>query len=282
MGLENAGAAGHACWTSGSSGGYRDAIAAYLAEGVELGQRLVFYGSTRDDVDGLREALAASGQDADRLVGEERMVVGTAAEAYRAGEAFDPDASIARYRARVREALEDGFSGLRVAAETDWLVEDPEARRMWPIYEFRAELLAAELPFAALCCYEAEIWGSRELELIRAVHSTELDGDGSPEPVFRLLGLASGGIGLEGEVDLACAEEVESLLQVGARTGREPLIDLSGLRFADVAATRAVATAAQEMAAGRGRVEIRGASPTFRRVWSLLGFDVPDGSVRWN
>jgi anti-anti-sigma factor len=60
---------------------------------------------------------------------------------------------------------------------------------------------------------------------------------------------------------------------VAARRSRSGVLDVTELDFVDVAGMRAIARACQTLVHHAGQARIRGASPTFRRIWRLAEFD---------
>ncbi len=90
--------------------------------------------------------------------------------------------------------------------------------------------------------------------------------------MYRIHAGTDGALNLEGEIDASCSEEAGSRL-LAAATQTDPCVDLTNLRFADVAAIRAIAAAVHLIALRAGSIELRGASPTFRKTWELLQLD---------
>jgi anti-anti-sigma regulatory factor len=113
-----------------------------------------------------------------------------------------------------------------------------------------------------------------------AVHPLQLTPPGADGgPLFGVHGTPGSGIGLVGEIDCWCADQLSVLLAAASGDLHEPVLDISGLRFADVAAIRAIAGAAHELARTYGRVRLHGALPTFRKVWRLMRLDTRRGRI---
>ncbi|MCA1834225.1 MAG: STAS domain-containing protein [Actinomycetota bacterium] len=92
---------------------------------------------------------------------------------------------------------------------------------------------------------------------------------GTPDGPYVRLG-AGGSLAISGEIDCATSGFVESALVEAFKQADVRLLDLTGLTFADVSGMRVIAAAAQTIKDAHGRVQIRGASSTFRRLWLLL------------
>ncbi|MGY1849216.1 MULTISPECIES: STAS domain-containing protein [unclassified Blastococcus] len=94
----------------------------------------------------------------------------------------------------------------------------------------------------------------------------------SAPPAFRAY-VDRYGIALVGDLDVACAERLAGILGAVPIEGDACTLDLSGLRFADVAGCRAIARWARSLADAGVRVELRDAPPLVQRAWQLLALD---------
>jgi anti-anti-sigma factor len=262
----------HVCWTYSSDLEYRRVLTTYFSEGVTRGEKVIYL-AAGDVAERLLDALRDEGQPVDRLLASGQLVVKGAEETYTPGGVFDPDALLHLLRALVKEALQEGWTGLRGAGEVAWLQGRPDVENRWGGYELRVDLLASQLPYTGLCCYDLRVCDTAATLIPQAVHPLQLTPPADDGPLFGLHGTANGGLGLVGEIDCWCADDVRVLLAAAARNLHEPVLDVSQLRFADVAAMRAIAATAQELARTHGRVQLHGVSPTFRRVWRLLRLD---------
>ena len=196
---------GHACWTFDDDDDLVRGSAEFLADGVRLGQRLVLVGPAeglraRRDAILLREPLLA------RL---ELLEL----EAIHGGGRTDADAMLALYSAATEQALADGHSGLRVAAEVTALVADPDNHACHTRWESIADRYMASHPLAALCCYDRRALPAEVVGDLCAVHPVAH----GPEAVapFRLFA-APGALVVAGQVDYFSAGTLR------ARPGRRP------------------------------------------------------------
>jgi anti-anti-sigma factor len=263
----------HVCWTYDSDVEHRRVVTAFSSEGVTRGEKVVYL-ADGEEAARLVDALGDEGQPVDRLLGGGQLVVKAAEEAYTPGGAFDPDAILGLVRALVQGAVEEGWTGLRAAGEVAWLQGRPDAEDRWAGYELRVDLLAARLAYTGLCCYDLRVCGAAATMVPQAVHPLRLTPPAPDDrPLFGVHGTADGGLGLVGEIDCWCAEDVRALVTAAAGDLHAPVLDVSGLRFADVAAMRMIAAVAHDLARTHGRVRLHGVSPTFRKVWGLLQLD---------
>jgi hypothetical protein len=223
--------------------------------------------------------------DVERLLASGQLAIEPAERHYTAAGGFDPDSAIANWRDLVDQALREQWRGLRVAGEAAWLFARADARERWAAYELRFDLLTARLPLTGMCCYDQREPEWAAATLAHAVHPLWL-GELPPswetsdgEARFRLHGTVDGGLSISGELDQASAGEVGAMLVGALDDLGEPLLDASTLRFVDVAAMRAILQAGEQLARRHDRVQVRGASSLFRKVWGLLRFDLLDPRV---
>ena len=79
---------------------------------------------------------------------------------------------------------------------------------------------------------------------------------------------------LEGELDLAVAEELEQrLLHAVKRADKRLCVDLSNVTYIDSTSVRALLRAAEAARSGGKRVQVTSASVISRRVLELAGVD---------
>jgi anti-anti-sigma factor len=159
-----------------------------------------------------------------------------------------------------------------VAGENGWILADWLHRATWPGYEVRVDRIIAGLPLIGMCSFDLRECGEEIVELMDAVHPVRL-GNSSVRSAFHLHSNHDDGVVIQGQLDLASSETVESLLQ--ALAGEEAIsrIDLSGLSFADVQGMRAIAGGARAIAKEGRVVRLEDPPATFTRAWQLLRLD---------
>lgn len=260
----------HLCWAFDDDDRFASALESYVADGLASGQRVAcFLAEAKPEafLDRLRERRPGT----DEALEDGTLVLGSFEEAYLSGGAFDPDARIEDYERMARDALSDGYQGLRIMGEATAMVGAfPDE---WPAYELRADLLAARYPLVALCAYDVRRCDSDGLDLLRSVHGRSF-GAGEDGPVFHVRAGENGALAFAGEIDAACAPAVERAASRAAGDVASGVLDVRELRFVDASGVRAVAASARAMGGdGTAPVKIVGANRIFRRVWHLLGFD---------
>lgn len=252
----------HLCWVHDGDASFGDAVRRFLAGGLARGERLLCVGD--------RAIAALHGDpavlDADGLLADGRLATLTVAEAYAATGEFSTAAQRRYYDAATRQARADGFTGLRVVAEVSELAAEPaHAEELGRWEQVADEYMASGSGMSALCAYRADL-PAPVLARIAAVHpAVHAPDDLVP---FRAY-VVDGRLALAGEVDTFSAERLATVLTT-APVGRDVDVDVSALRFVDVAGCRVLA--AWAAAAGRP-VRLTGASGLLRRMWQLLALD---------
>ena len=238
--------------------------AQFLEGGLARGERLLVIG------DGMletlnRDRLPFGGTDALLATGALQILdVGTA---YDGATRFVPQQQLAFYDAAARKAFDDGFTGLRVAAEVSALAADPESRAALVRWEHLADhLVARGSGFTAMCAYRCEL--SRDsLAEVTSVHPLVRGPEGIP--AFQVFHEADRVI-LTGSVDTFTAPLLDRVLADSPTARPSTVLDLARLDFVDVAGCRVLA----RWAAGLGApMHVAGASRLVRRMWPLLGLD---------
>ena len=142
----------HLCWPFDGYDDFRREALVFLAEGAQLGQRLLYTADRpldelqRDVLDGL--------PGAERLLESGGLVVESLLDTYEVSEVADPGAQVAAYVARTGDAVVAGYTGLRVAADVSVLVTDAVARAAFVRYEHLIDRAMLDVPFTAMCGYD--------------------------------------------------------------------------------------------------------------------------------
>jgi ABC-type transporter Mla MlaB component len=257
--------ADHVCWAYDDDASFEEAAVRFLGEGLAHGDRLLWVG------DGAGDRLRRSAgplADVEGLAGRGILRLLAVGDGYAPTGSFSPDQQLAFYDAATREALEDGYRGLRVVAEITALAADPARRADLLRWEHLADDYVAHGPgFSALCAYRADVLPPEAVADATAVHPVSPSGRLTSD--FRLW-FDEGRLVLAGEVDASGADRLARLLESTHLDAPLICLDLSRLDFADLAGVRTVARWAERLRAVPARVELVGAPRLFRRIWALL------------
>ncbi len=256
------GPADHVCWVYDDARELDDAAAEFLGGGLARGERLLVVGDGMiETLD--RHTLPFGGTDA--LVATGALEILDLGAAYVGGAQFTPQQQLAFYEAATRKALEDGFTGLRVAADISTLAADPESRADLVRWEHLADdLVARGSGFTAMCAYRADL-GREALADVASVHPLVHGPEGVPS--FHVFYDADRVV-LTGSVDTFTAPRLDRVLADSPAARPSTVLDLGRLEFLDVAGCRVLA----RWAAGLSRpLHVTGASRLVQRMWHLLG-----------
>lgn len=174
---------------------------------------------------------------------------------------LDEEREVDQLEAATQRALRDGFAGVRVYVD-DGFAAPTASPHAWVRFELQLSRLAATYPFAALCGFSARADAPRP-GLVESLHREELAG--RPRSSTLLLSLKSTGAHeLAGELDAFCVADFDELI-AAAKGSHVRVLDLSGLRFVDLAG----AAALHHGVAGSFRIE--SPPPILGRIWDFLG-----------
>lgn len=121
----------HVCWVYEYHADFLAAMVAILAEGRASDQRVQYV--ARGDRAALHRHV--DGLDGADGTASGAVLVLSLDDVYEPGETVGPEAQVAAYQAATEQALADGFTGLRVAAEATPLVRTPAQRAAFVRYE---------------------------------------------------------------------------------------------------------------------------------------------------
>ena len=262
--MPEAGPADHVCWVYDDPRELDAAAARFLAGGLARGERLLVVG------DGMletlhRETLPFGGTDA--LLATGALEILDLSTAYAGNEEFTPERQLAFYGAATRKAIEDGYTGLRVAAEGSGLAADPASRDILVRWEHLADgFVASGSGFTAMCAYRSDL-SPEALADLAAVHPVVHTAEGVPQfQVFH----DDDRVVLTGSVDTFTAPRLGRVLVESPGARPTAVLDVSRLEFIDVAGCRVLARWATDLG---GPLRVTGASRLVRRMWQLLGLD---------
>ena len=254
---------GHACWGFDDVADLQTAAAAFLAEGVELGQRLMFVGGPE------AEAMVRDTDPMRSCVQDGTLQVTPFDAIYPGGRRMADVDQLARYAGATDQALADGFSGLRVLAEVTDLASPDGAWQDQVGWESYADRYMARRPLAALCCFDRRRIPAEAMAGLACVH---------PVTDRRLQHLAPyrvyaqpDAVALAGEVDALTSAQLDDLLEMTIPDAEgEVILDLEGIDFIDHSGVRAVAEHERRMRERGAQLTLRGAPDIFLRLSDLL------------
>ncbi|GGS36825.1 MEDS domain-containing protein [Actinokineospora fastidiosa] len=240
------------CWWYSDAAEFRLRAREFLVDGLAAGQRVRYVGSAPEavltrELDGVTE-LAEALRDG-------TAQVRSLAEAYPGGSVVDPDEQVAVYARATEEAVADGFTGFRVAADATALVRAPDQLAAFLRYEHLIDRYMSENPMSAMCGYDRSELGDPAVAQLACLHpqtNVRLAG-------FRLHAASDRTVALAGELDMTNRSLLDSALDRVdlAADGGEMVVDAPELAFIDHACLLRLA----------GYAERRGVALVLRTDW---------------
>ncbi len=169
-----------------------------------------------------------------------------------------------------RQALADGYTGLRVLAEVTRLAMDPDQLDEHLRWEHLADDYIANGPgLSAVCAYRTDVLDETVIRELACRHPQVREP--VQEESFRLF-FDGDTLVLAGMLDSFNAEQLERLL-AGTHVQRDRLVlDVSQLEFVDGRGTTVLAELALALSERKGMLRIVGASATLQKIWRVLGY----------
>ena len=255
---------GHACWGYDDlAGDFREAAAAFLTEGIELGQALMFVGGSA------AEEVVRSVEPMSSMITDGSLSVAPFEAVYPGGQRMANADQWTAYTQATEQALQGGFTGLRVLAEVTSLASPDGA---WPgqaRWESYADRRMADSTLAALCCFDRSAVPPEGLAAIASAHPV-VDSRLDELVPFRLFG-RSDAIAIAGEVDAFSSNTLRHLLRASDGLSIDGVLDLGELTFIEHTGVHALHEYAEGVRAQGFGLTVRGGPPTLQRLADLLG-----------
>jgi len=265
--LQGLGRHDHVCWFYDDVSDYAASAREFLLDGLARGERLLCVGDVA--IRSATEGPAAL-PDAAELLRTGQLHLLPIGAVYAAGSERRSVAEQLHFYSRaVDRALEDGYAGLRVAAEVTELAGDAD-HLAWE--QAADRFIVAGPGMATMCAYRVGVLGDELRDRLLQVHP--LAGGRAPAAGFRLY-CDEGALVLRGEVDSFSAGELADVLATSPRPSGVLILDADGLAFIDAAGTRVLAAWRDALRAGGVELTLRNPPRVLRRVWQTLELGPP-------
>ncbi len=129
------------------------AVVPFLRQGLERGERVMYVVDDAASEAAVIEAMREAGVDVDAHRESGALSFHSPEETYLRNGEFDPADMIEQYRAAIDEAGE-GYAGLRIGAETGWLLDETASIEAFMDYESRVNSLFDGEDCIAMCQYD--------------------------------------------------------------------------------------------------------------------------------
>lgn len=197
----------HIGWAFDGADQFATIVEGFLKQGRDLGERLL---------------LVVEDPDAEayrRIAGEfapAELEIARIADVYGPSGVVDAAAQRATFNATLAQALADGYTGIRVAADNSSLVCELERLQAWTQWEMVADQFMSENNVTGLCGFDRTRVNVNTLRHLLTLHP--LSSAEEPVPQFRIF--AEGpGLCLEGDVDEVALTHLQKAL---ALLGKKP------------------------------------------------------------
>jgi anti-anti-sigma regulatory factor len=254
-GLDRLGAGSHVCCVVDSAAQFEAWTAGGLADGARRGEKLFRFAP--------QSSLASTPAAPSVTLADPHV-------AFLAQGPLDPAVVCAMFRREAAAARREGYQGLRLVADMDWLLASPPSRAELAAFELLLDEVVTELDATVVCAYRREHFDAATIGEMVALHPLTL-GRVPADPGFRVWSVARSVSEVTGEVDHFNAEPFGRALATAANGVSSIRLRMSGLRFIAVAGIQALI----QIARSRPdlRLIIEDAGPAFWRCWTLLGLD---------
>jgi MEDS: MEthanogen/methylotroph, DcmR Sensory domain/STAS domain len=263
----------HCCVPYGSAEEQHDIMAAYVRAGMAHHDRVAYF--CADNPATVVDTLAGRGICVGPLQERGQLQVIPPADGYLASSPFDPEVMVARLRGMVAAARAAGFRALRVTGEVHALRAHPGGERLLE-YERKVTDVFRNGPAVGLCQYDERAFPGEQIAAAAAVHPKQV----GPDPLYDdgsltiLRTYAPPGVRLVGEI--ASSQDLPAVARaVGTlpRLTHDLHVDLSGLRFLNVAGAWWLAQLAQQLDRHGALLILRGHARGVLSVLRLAGWD---------
>jgi hypothetical protein len=191
----------HIGWVFDDPDGFDALAVPFLAAGAARGERLMYISA--EPGRGVASRLAD--------IAPHGVQTASIADVYGPSGILDPQAVLARFSAVFIDAINEGYSGLRVAADNTPLVAEEAGLSAWYQWEIIADRFMAENPASALCAFDSAKVDVNRLRHLATLHP--LSSPGCPQPQFRLFA-EPGRLRVEGHIDPYAISQIPLALEV--------------------------------------------------------------------
>lgn len=235
-----------------------DVTAALVKDALVRNERVICVGEPAY----AERASSAFGKTGARAIANGQLLLENSAETYMREGRFDAERMLRHYSASINDAVADGYSGLRVAADMSWAGIVPESGEDLIRYEHTLDSVLEKYPAVVVCQYDRRIFSEAALASLQAAHNSEA----RPNPLHESMQLSiereydPHGLRVAGEIDISNRAAFRSAIaQLAASPEQHIVVDLAGVEYMDAASIAALALAALNAPAGSMHVRLSGA-----------------------
>jgi len=256
----------HVCWTVDDDATRLEAIAGFVRAGLSARHRVIYAG---DAPEAVLDGLERHGVGTRAALGEGLLRVATAEASYLTGGVFDPEVTLALWRGEIARARAAGCPGIRVVGDMTWASRRVPGAERLPWYEAQVNAVFLDGYVAGVCAYDRRRFDPLALRRLSWAHPGAAATRVPFEPECSLRARRTRepyGVRLAGEVDLSNRDALRAVVEHLFDEEPAATVDVSGLTFADTAASRILVDAA-----AYGTLRLVGVSAPLRRLLDFHG-----------
>jgi anti-anti-sigma regulatory factor len=262
----------HACLTFSDADERLDIVAAFVRDGLDRGDKVVCLTDMLAPAD-LSAELSERGLPVESTTRSGQLEVVPSVSAYIASGAFDPEQVISGLRSRIDSALVAGYPGLRISADMVWALRPVSGLEQLLTFEVKFTELLATRRALAVCQYDRAGFDAVSLASAAAVHTRGVAAvTYYSDAVLRICRQhLPPGVRIAGELDYRALDELTRALAEAVRLDPVLFINLTQLRFIDVAAAGLILQTALTLDGERAMTVV--CPPAVAKVLRALGGD---------
>jgi anti-anti-sigma regulatory factor len=265
----------HACLTFSDADERLDIVAAFVQCGLEQGDKVVCLTDALAP-DELSGELKERGLPVRETLSTGQLEVAPSVSAYVPGGSFEPTLVISGWRARIDKALREGYPGLRIAADMQWALRPVTGLEQLITFETQFSRLLASGGATAVCQYDRHGFDAVTLAGATSGHGRAVAAvTYHADAILRVCRQhVPPGVRVAGELDFRGLDPLTRALGEAMRIDDHLFLNLSQLRFIDVAAAGAVVQTAVTLD-GRRRMTVVCQQPVGKVLRALGAEELP-------
>lgn len=162
---------------------HRAWVTPFLLEGLERGEKVSYlYDSHTPDT--ILEYLREGGLPPEQCVASGQLSFDPAREAICGGDCFDPDLALDAFARQAEEAIEHGYTGLRLTAEMTWCLSTQAGCERYLEYECKSNAYLPESLCIVLCQYDRGRFAPHQLLEVLAIHPWVISAEGKHRNLY--------------------------------------------------------------------------------------------------
>jgi hypothetical protein len=252
----------HVAWYGDGADDLYALASVALAAGARRNEKLMFVAHDPDP------GLLGDSDEFERLIAAGQLEVADIGEVYGSWSSFDAARQLATFEGVLGDALDRGYSGIRVIADNTALVSgDDDGFRRWLAWEQLTDRFQSRSNVTGVCYFDRGVLSEDRQSDLASLHP--VCGESSIEPSFSFY-VDGDAVTVTGALDAWSADQFRRILDASPEESAL-VVDLSHAEFVDHRALLAL----NSIATAERPVHIRRAPSILRQMPSLLAIATP-------